>query len=66
MHVRSVSEHVTKLHNVNFDALSIHTTEKHLLTRLSSQEKDLAVWLIKSDVTQADVKAIIFIIYMFI
>ena len=59
MHVQNGSLHVTILHKVNFNALSMHTTEKHYLARLSLQERDLAFGLIKSDVTRADVSAIL-------
>ena len=57
--MQNVSLRVIKLHNVNLNALSIDTTEKPLLTRLSLQRTYLAVGLIKTGATQADVCTIL-------
>ena len=52
-----VSWRVRKLHNLNANAVSIYTTEKHQMGRLSLQERGMAVGLINANVTQANVSA---------
>ena len=37
-HLHIVSKCVTKLHNLNYNALSIHTIAKHQIGRLSLQD----------------------------
>ena len=59
MHMQIVSCRVTKLHNVNFNTLSIHTTQNHKMGRLSLQKMGMSIGLINAGVTQADVNAIL-------